>query len=446
MKGILFLLIFSTLIQARCFVHVFLGAADAGRHFHRGEWVEDRAKEMGCLVFKTHDLSVNDTDQKLKDFMTKHKFDADKDRLHISYVDHGSSSSLPYGGGYASYNTVLSNIDKAVPKGTDITFSSHICWPGFNDQIANHKFTNIKSMCGGTSVDSDNLSNAWGSSTEWARNREYLPSGWDYWANEYDEKEGNDFWQMLGIESHDHAAGHTNTNMFNFHYQSLDNDVTNMLDGSSLTSLTFARNKLNSIGKNTYKNPYDYLFEEMENNSVALYDDSYRRVGASNIDEVCVHCTMKKMKSVGLDNVFRLQTFADQLESGAIQNEIDQLSKKNSLYQAYAKLYRQARKWINENRSSINNKASHYATQKEILMKKIVKAESEKDYDKAASLQEDYSDLMDNMKEDFKMLFVKFRMLNDVEMIVKLKEESPESMEKFERFMACERRNALDII
>lgn len=446
MKGILFLLLLSTLSYGRCFVHVFLGAADAGRHFHRAEWVEERAQEMGCLVFKTHDLSVSDTDQKLIDFMAKHNFDASQDRLHISYVDHGSSSSLPYGGGYERYQNVLNNLDNAVPKGTDVTFSSHICWPGFNDQLANHNFKNIKSMCGGTSVDSDNLSTAWSANMAWARNREYLPAGWDYWATEYDDNEGNDFLQAIGLQGEDREAGHRHTNMFNFHYQSIDNDAANLLKGSSLTSLTFARNKLKQIGHDTYKNPRNYLFNDLMSNSVPLYSRDNKVLGESKAHEVCYHCSETRLEASGIDDIFKLKEFADQLDSAAVQTEIDRLANNNSTYQVYSEMFRNSREFIRLNMNYYKNLASQYAVRFEAIRRNLRNAANAGNTSQEAAYQEQYEELEADINKDFKNLFVELRKLNDVEMIVKLKEESPESMQKFESFMACERRNALDIL
>lgn len=444
-KGIILLILISSTTFARCFVQVFLGHADAPRHFHRGEWVEERAKEMGCLVFKTHNMSQVDTEKALKDFFAKNNFDPEEDRLHISYVDHGSSSDLPYGGEFTSYSTALSGLDAAVPEGTDITFSSHICWPGFHEQLANSNFKNINSMCGASSVDQNHLANAWQGTTDWARNHEYLPSGWEYWASEYDEHEGNDFLQAIGIQDEDKVAGHQNTNLFNFHYQSLDNDVDNLLRGSSLTSLTFARNKLASIGHDTYKNPMDTLFSGDLSN-IPLYDENKKVLGESNADDTCVHCSVTKLQDSGLEEVFKLSDFANQLDEAAIQTEIDNLARSNPQYNSFSRLYKSARNYIRNNELSIRQKVSNFTIRKEVLQRQIQYAESSGHYNKASKLQEDYKKLINEIEEDLKVALVKIRQLNDVEMIVKLKQESPSSMRTFESFIACERRNALDKI
>jgi hypothetical protein len=444
-KGILFLLFISTFVQARCFVQVFLGAADEPRHFHRGRWVTAKAEEMGCLVFKTFNEDVNSTGQKLKTFFEKNNFDPNKDRLHISYVDHGSSSSLPHGGSWADYDETLEVLDNSVPQGTDITFSSHICWPGFHEELASSKFNNIKSMCGGSSVDNDNLSNAYSGTADSSRMKEYLPAGWDYWADEYDTHEGNDFLQAIGIDDHDHEAGHKNTNMFNFHYQSIGNDMDNLIRGSALTSLTFARRKLDQIGASTYKNPLEYLFGNSNLGEITLYDKKKNAVGETNQDDVCVSCSIKVL-ATGFEDIIQLSSFANGLETAAIQSQIDKLSSKNSQYQAFSSMYKNAKDFIAEKGTHYQNRASNYAVRLAVIQKKINQAEDNSNYDKSAELYEEYKDLEDEMLNEFKPLLVKLRQVNDVEMIVKLNEESPESMKKFESFMACERRNALDKI
>lgn len=445
MKIILILIFTSNIVFARCFVQVFLGHADADRHFHRGDWVEKRAKEMGCLVFKTHGLSRSATENKLKAFFSKNDFDPTKDRLHVSYVDHGSDKKLPYGGEFSTYTSALDGLDAAVPEGTDITFSSHICWPEFNEQLLNTKFKNINSMCGASSVDKNHLSNAWGGTSSWSRNREYLSSGWEYWADEYDEHEGNDFLQALGLQDEDRVAGHKNTNLFNFHYQSLDNDIDNLQRGSSLTSLTFARNKLNELGHDVYKNPMDTIFST-DSSIIPLYDDDQNQIGESNVDETCVHCSSIRLENTGLDDIFKLSNFADQLDEASIQTEIDNLAQKNSLYGAFSKLYKEARGYIRNNILMIRQKISNFTVRKEMLQRGIEAAESTANFNKSTELQEDYDKLIKEIEEEFKIPLVKIRQLNDVEMIVKLKQESPISMRQFEELMACERKNALDKI
>jgi len=431
------------MIHARCFVHVFLGASDEKRHFHRAQWVEDKAKEMGCVVFKTHEMSMNDINQKMKDVMGKYKFDPAKDKLHISYVDHGSDGSLPYGGSWESYQTTLSSLDFILPKGTDVTFSSQICWPGFHEGLHKTKFKNIKSMCGASSVDIDHLSNAWGGDSDWAREHEYLSSGWSYWANEYDTHEGNDFLQAFGFDAEDKEEGHKHTNLYNFHYQNIKNDMNNLVRGSSLTSLNYARTRLKELGDyETFKQPgINSINQDLNFN---LYNASSKVLGQKNSDETCVSCTYKKMSNLGLDQFYNMNGFANELKNKAIQTEIDKLAAKNSQYKAFADMYRRNFDYIRKNESALKEKVAIYLIKLKKLKAQIQNASNLSNFSQEKEFQEEYESLKEEMDDEFEDLYVMMRQANDVEMIVKLKEKDPASLKKFESYMACERRNALD--
>jgi hypothetical protein len=417
-----------------------MGVSDEPRHFDRAEWVKEKAEKMNCIVLKTHDLDMKDSHDALMKKLNDNDFDPKKDKIHISFIDHGSDGKLPFSNSeFITYKKALLDLDERLPSGTDITYSSHICWPQFAETLINTNFKNIASMCGGSSVSADNLSNAWGGTKDSSRLAEYLPAGWNYWSSQYSSDKKGTWKQMIGWDESPNAKdAMSKINMFNFHYMNLGKDMGNLRDGSSLSSQTFLKNKISGWFK--AGNPF-----EEEPTIESSYENLVDRE-SSNLnhkERLCKKKTNKLAPISELENIF------NQINTISIQTEIDKLAKKNNLYKAYSTLYKNSFQYMKENGKSFKQLIRKFVkSQKDLDIEwerenKLIE-EGKGSYSKVERIQAEMESLESQKNGSLREGLVHLYRMKDVERIVKVNDIDPKSLKEFEKLMACERAYALD--
>jgi hypothetical protein len=433
---VMFLLLVSSVATARCFTYVFLGVSDEKRHFDRAKWVEERASDMGCIVIKTHELDMKAAHQVLEDKLLKSKFNPNKDKLHISYVDHGSSSKLPFSKSeFVKYPNAMADLDSRLPKGTEVTFSSHICWPKFSETVISAKFKNIKSMCGGASVNKENLSTGYSSVSDRVRKKEYLPAGWDFWSDSFDDNKYQNLLQLLGLSDTSRKDAMKEVNLFNFHYANLGADMDDLVKGSSLTSGVFLKSKLDELGDKTYKEPFINFFSDEDSPTFTDSSDSLKKI--------CINCSSSNANGDKFNDFLDLNNVLLNIKNKSVQKEIDSLSEENDLYSAYARLYKRSSRFIEENIKELNSRVTSLHSRKNNIIK-LWDASDSSDYENLEIIENMWAELREDMFASLREYTSHLRKMNDVEMIVALKEKAPAELKKLESLMACERANALD--
>lgn len=427
----------------RCFVHIFMGHADSNRHFHRSSFVEERAKALGCKVFKTRNLKMKATYESLDKFMKTEGFDPKKDKLHISYVDHGSSKKLPFGGDFQMYDVALEELDKALPDGTNVTFDSHICWPRFHETISNAKFKNIASMCGGSSVDFNFMANGIMSERESDRLIEYQGAGWQSWK----DKHSSPWYEQLGDFFFPVEDEKPKINMFDFHYSAITKDPTDASRGSSLTSTAFARNELEKEEGSTSVFQYPMIdFHTLPYGQIEpLKKESW--MAEASVEDIKAFknspiCPAPSLLS-GFRESFKLYESIYQIGKFKTVEKLKKLVTDHPELKFFEKMYLNSEKWLRENWSHIEKEGQKLYLEKEKLNK--VYDISGLEDEKYAELEEKWKALDKKMKELSKNVVPHMRIMNDVHVISMLNDKMPEKMNKYKEFLKCERANALDM-
>lgn len=232
------MLSFSSMSFARCFEYVFAGGElnpeDGKFLVARSNYVDKYAKRAGCITLTFKDKSRSLMEREFSEFIKDNRFDARKDKLHVSIMSHGAPSGVKLNSsGLIGYNEFLSVIDNALPLGSQVTFTGQSCRPGFNNALHSKQFDNIGSICGVTASSWSNKAIIYNSMSDSARSMEFVPNGMKYW-----------------IENSDYRT------ISNFYYQGAASSIYHLARGSRTTSLWFAKTELVKLGfKDTQRIP-----------------------------------------------------------------------------------------------------------------------------------------------------------------------------------------------
>lgn len=223
------------------------------RHITRMNYIAKMAKKQGCLVYKAHNKPYTELMQEMKEFVSENNIDQSY-KFHFSFSDHGSSEKIPLSPNerYTSPEKFFQGVNDFIPKDSHVTYATHICWGGNLSTQAENPDLDF-TLCGGSSVDRDHLSNAWNNPKRKKnetlaaynarkfskREKEYLGAGW----KATDAK--NSFWGYKPFEY--------DVSILDYHYAGMKKDTTNAARGGSLSSTLFAREQLlDSAGVDAY--------------------------------------------------------------------------------------------------------------------------------------------------------------------------------------------------
>lgn len=261
MKSLLLItLILSSSAWARdCVIFSLGGMADEpykepneSRHITRMNYVGKQGKDLGCKVFKAHNKSYEDLMKDMEKFVKDNKIDKSY-KIHFSFSDHGSGEKIPLASGnYVTPDKFFTGVNKFIPAGSHVTYASHICWGGNLMKAANNGKYGFD-LCGGSSVDIENLSSAWNNprmkknesledynKRKFAKREiEYLGAGWKV------ARDKNPTY--FGYRPYDNPVS-----ILEYHYEGIGVDTTNAMRGSSLSSVLMARDELTNLGEDPY--------------------------------------------------------------------------------------------------------------------------------------------------------------------------------------------------
>jgi hypothetical protein len=263
----LFILLSNQAFARKCVVFSLGGKADIpykepneSRHITRMNFVAQEAKYHGCKVYKAHNKSLEEITKEMTKFVNDNDIDKSY-KFHFSFSDHGSSRKIPLKKGeYVTADEFFESVSTFLPENAHVTYATHICWGGnlMDAAVAAEKYD--INLCGSSSVDKMNLSNAFNnpyqrtgeSSSEYkmrkfqTRKKEYLGAGWKA------ARDNNPFFfSKSKLENP--------VSILDYHYKAIGTDSKNATRGGALSSTLFAREKLRDIGKDPYLNLYRAL-------------------------------------------------------------------------------------------------------------------------------------------------------------------------------------------